>query len=294
MKQRAWVFTLNNYSEDDISHLKNNDKLKTQLKYIVFGREEAPTTGTPHLQGYLYFFNAKKPKEVEKLLGGKAYISPARGNADTNRAYCAKCDDEFFERGDLPQQGKRNDICDLKELVNKGATMSEIIEVATSYQSLRTAELLMKYQKPRQRDKPTVKWYYGETGCGKTREAWEQLGYENTWCSGRNLKWWDGYSGQKNVIIDDFRGDFCTFHELLRILDRYPYRVEIKGSSMWLNADNIIITSCFHPREVYETREDIEQLLRRIDVILYFDQKNTEVAGNNRPRLVLKKNTCLL
>ena len=86
----------------------------------------------------------------------------------------------------------------------------------------------------------------------------------------RDLKFWDGYYGQKYVIIDDFRKDFCTFHELLRILDRYPYRVHIKGSSLYLEATTIIITSCFGPEEVYETREDLQQLMRRIDKIQIF------------------------
>ena len=46
--------------------------------------------------------------------------------------------------------------------------------------------------------------------------------------SSRNLQWFDGYMGQKVVCFDDFRKDFCTFHELLRLLDRYPMDVPVK------------------------------------------------------------------
>lgn len=148
------------------------------------------------------------------------------------------------------------------------------MEEATSYQSLRSMELLLKYAPPPAPKKKDVYWFYGPSGSGKTRHAVE-MGGDDYWISARDLKWWDGYYGQKVVIIDDFRGDFCTFHELLRILDRYPYRVQIKGSSLWLQADTIIITSCYSYEEVYDTREDIDQLKRRIDHIQEFKMQKT-------------------
>ena len=38
-----------------------------------------------------------------------------------------------------------------------------------------------------------------------------------------NYKFWEGYDGHDNVIIDDIRGDFCKFHQLLKLLDRYKH-----------------------------------------------------------------------
>ena len=91
------------------------------------------------------------------------------------------------------------------------------------------------------------------------------------WISGETLQWWQGYNGQTDVIIDDFRGDMCRMHTLLRYLDRYPVQVPIKGSSCWLRATRIIITSCFKPDNVYlKERERIEQLLRRITEVREF------------------------
>ena len=67
----------------------------------------------------------------------------------------------------------------------------------------------------------------GKTGTGKTRKAlWKMPdAYIKP-----NGKWWPLYTGQQNVIMDDFRAhpDF-TFDELLRVLDRYPHIVETKG-----------------------------------------------------------------
>jgi len=48
MRLRNFVFTLHNYSDEDITNLLT----KLPKTYIVFAKEVCPTTGTPHLQGY--------------------------------------------------------------------------------------------------------------------------------------------------------------------------------------------------------------------------------------------------
>jgi len=91
---------------------------------------------------------------------------------------------------------------------------------------------------------PVVYWFHGPTGSGKTRKAIE-IGEAagSYWISNRDLQWFDGYCGQKVAIIDDFRRDFCTFHYLLRLLDRYNLDVPIKGAeSRWM--PEVIIITC--------------------------------------------------
>ena len=110
-------------------------------------------------------------------------------------------------------------------------------------------------------------FFYGKTGSGKTRTAFEEFPKIYTPLS---YKWWEGYEGQTEVLIDDFRKDWCKFHELLKLLDRYPFKVEAKGSHHQLMATTIIITAPYPPQYMYDTREDIEQLLRRIRVVQEF------------------------
>lgn len=161
--------------------------------------------------------------------------------------------------------------------------MRTVTAMATSFQSIRLAECYLSYNEVKRNWKPTVSWIYGPTGSGKTRMAIDKCG-DDYWISGKNLRWWQGYDGHENVIIDDFRGDFCTFHELLRILDRYAYTVEVKGGSRQLLAKNIYITCPYHPKDVYSSKEDVGQLLRRIDDIVHLKNGTqvcgTEVGGN--------------
>ena len=268
-RSRNWCFTLNNYTDDDEQRIVDLEGHK-QIRYLIVGKELGEQEQTPHLQGFIIFFNAKTFNQVKTFLGERYHIEKCMGSVSQNIAYCSK-DDDFFEFGEIPKQGSRSDIKQVVEQVKNNVPINEIIMSATSYQSARHAELLMKYQQTPPPYKRTIKWYYGESGTGKTREAISESP-DNYYITMRDLKWWDGYIGQRVVIIDDFRKDFCTFHELLRILDRYPYRVNVKGSSIWLQptTDVIIITSCYPPNQVYETREDINQLIRRIDVIQEF------------------------
>lgn len=116
---------------------------------------------------------------------------------------------------------------------------------------------------------PDVTWIYGPTGTGKTRYVFENEDLSNLWLASVNLKWFDGYKGQEAVLIDDFRGNFCRFHSLLRYLDRYPMDVPIKGGfAVWM-PKRIYITSSKHPGQIYDVDEDVNQLLRRITRIRY-------------------------
>ena len=259
-KTHAYCFTWNNYTDENIETLKAQ-----QYKYLVFGRELAPTTGTPHLQGYIYYQHQRTISAIAKQLKG-IHLTPANGNPFANREYCTK-DNKFEEYGTIPKQGKRSDIIELKDAITETNSVRELVEQGSiiNLQGFKLAEKLIGYYENKRTSKPYVQWFYGDTGTGKSRKAYEL--FPDAYTAMSTNRWYEGYDGHKAVIIDDMRKDFCKFHELLRILDRYPLRIEVKGGSRQFVATNIIITSCYHPREMFETREDIEQLLRRIDKI---------------------------
>lgn len=108
--------------------------------------------------------------------------------------------------------------------------------------------------------------YWGPTGTGKSRRAWEEAGID-AYPKDPRTKFWDGYRGQRHVVIDEFRGDIDIAH-VLRWFDRYPVIVEIKGSSVVLSATHIWITSNLPPEMWYpnldpQTRQ---ALYRRLNI----------------------------
>jgi len=229
---------------------------------------------------------------VKKLLPEGAHIEKARGSPHQASVYCRK-EAVLFESGECPEQGKRKDLDVAREMVATAHNLRQIIECVSSYQGIRGAELLMKYHEPSRTWQPEVRWFFGPTGSGKTRTAFAAA--TDPWVSGRDLRWWEGYDAHEDVILDDFRGDFCPFHELLRILDRYPYRIECKGGSRQLLAKRIWITSPFPPERAYPNcGERIEQLFRRITEIkeFYSEDFTQKSGGNTSPPTSEQKNSC--
>lgn len=112
----------------------------------------------------------------------------------------------------------------------------------------------------------TVSVFWGRTGTGKSRRAWDEAGMD-AYCKDPRTKFWDGYRGQKHVVIDEFRGAIDVSH-LLRWFDRYPVNVEVKGSSTVLLAERIWLTSNVSPELWYPglDEETFQALLRRLNV----------------------------
>lgn len=260
-RARAWAFTLNNPTAE-----KTDYEAIKGLVYLIVGAEVGES-GTPHHQGYVRLRSATTFAAVKKKLPEGAHIEIARGSPQQNIEYCSK-ENIWLEIGDRPKQGQRKDIELVRDLVSQGVGMRDICDEVGSFQALRGAELILKYKEAKRDWVPEVYWFWGETGTGKTRCAHEMA--VDPWVSAKNLRWWDGYDAHSDVIIDDFRGDFCTFHELLRILDRYEYRVETKGGSRQLLAHRIFITCPLPPEFVYQTVEAKAQLYRRITEIREF------------------------
>lgn len=94
-RQRHFIFTHNNYTPEDVENYKNFDH-----SYIIFGYETAPTTGTPHLQGYFYAKNAHTLSAIRKRFKG-AHIEIPNGPPNSQRNYCSK-DGNYYEAGTLP------------------------------------------------------------------------------------------------------------------------------------------------------------------------------------------------
>lgn len=67
---------------------------------------------------------------------------------------------------------------------------------------------------------------------------------------GNSGLWWDGYSGQKVVLIEEFRGQ-VQLQKMLQVLDKYPLRLEIKGGSVPARYELVIVTSNTRPEDWY-------------------------------------------
>jgi len=92
-----WVFTLNNYTNDQVLHLQ---QLAPAVKYLIFGREVGEA-GTPHLQGFVIFKERKRLTSAKNLISNQAHLEVARGTSEQASDYCKK-EGNFEEFGSFP------------------------------------------------------------------------------------------------------------------------------------------------------------------------------------------------
>lgn len=102
---RRFCFTLNNYTSTIYTRVL--EFLTKNCERWIVGKEVG-TNGTPHLQGYGEFKNAKNIIYVSKEFLFNAHVSKANGNKENNYKYCSK--DGIFEAGGFYLLNKKVDI----------------------------------------------------------------------------------------------------------------------------------------------------------------------------------------
>jgi len=251
-KARSACWTLNNYNDNHINILRT---LARDAKYLVFGYEVAPTTGTPHLQGYISWDNPRSLDRFKETVSQTLHIEKMRGNPQQSSDYCKFEDypdntkpNVFEEFGTLPQQGERTDWRVALSQIKSGTPVEEVID--NQPQLLPCIRALDTYRsrclKPLNRDVEVIV-LWGDAGSGKSRFAYEN--YPDLYSKPPG-KWWDGYTGQETILLDDYYG-YIQYTELLNVLDRYPYHCEIKGGYIWAQYKRVIITSNKPPEQWY-------------------------------------------
>lgn len=257
---RNWCYTL--YSDVP---------LDIQSTFHVWQREKCPHTSNLHFQGFIILKTPQEFKKVKKLLGERVHIEEAKGSIEQNIAYCTKEDSRVegpWRTGSYENsgQGKRSDLIKIHNLCKEKKTLEEIVNNCPSeYIKYHNGidKIRALYSEKRNPNNPVeVIVYWGEPGCGKSRRAFTEN--PDAFYKDPSTKWWDGYDGQKSVIIDDYWGEI-DYRLFLRWLDRYPTTIEVKGGTKQLLATKFIITSNRDPATWYTNSE---ALLRRITTSL--------------------------
>lgn len=277
IRARSWVFTFNNYTEDDVAKLKNYP-----CRYLVFGRELAPRTGTPHLQGYFTFKNAKAMNTLVKEFPG-CWFQVARGTATQNRTYCSK-DSDFVEIGECPSDAKQGSekggeankqrYIDFIEAARDQTCDQFDYDRVDPQLTIRHYGTWLKIREMEQRlpddlDDVCGLWYVGASGTGKTHKSRaENPGSYNKLPN----KWWDGYKNHEVAILQDLDKNehkWMAYH--LKIwADKYAFSAEIKGGALTLRPKKFIVTSNYFPEEIWDRSTDLEPIKRRFKVVYFY------------------------
>jgi len=289
-QSRCWCWTLNNYTAREIKELE--EKPTSTFRYMIYGLEVGEE-GTPHLQGYLEFTKGLRFRQVQQFFANPRVWFERKSKFSTrtqSRDYCKK-DKHFFEFGTWIEDGQRTDLEMARQMISDGATQLEIAnEHFGSWVRYHKAFELYRIMLNKNKERDLIcNVFHGPTGTGKTRKAID-LHHEDFFIitQGNNGVWFDGYHGEKHLIIDDFFG-WIKYTHLLRILDRYPLNTETKGGHVLAEWKHVTITSNSHPRDWYTSRIwEGSPLQRRIDSVVeltepytWFDAMDTELDSDS-------------
>jgi len=281
-RSRNWCFTIFDYNDGLLEHLRTGLQ---GVKHCIFQEEVAPTTGRKHLQGHVVWKLQKSMSATKKALKSPScHLEVMRGTVEQSAAYCEKDDTHVsdgvrVEIGERPTgQGYRSDLDECIGRIRSGELKYSDIELYypqlfVQYRNgLR--EICDKYRGSQRNYKSHVSVYYGKSGTGKSMKAFESSNDIYVLRCSKTGVWFDGYDYNDTLVIDDFYG-WLPFNLLLNLLDRYSMKVDIKGGAMEFNSKNIIITSNKSPLDWYPNLSTEHQiaLLRRLDVVSYFDRK---------------------
>lgn len=187
-KATHWAATINNPAG-----LLDWTQLEESLKFLVYQKETAPETGTPHFQCYFQTKSPMRMTALKKLPGMEtAHFEKCKGTPEQNIAYCTKEESRLdgpFEHGERPPpKGARSDIAKACATLVETKSIEEVaIQHPTTYvKYYRGFEQLLKkvcppveevrypltsFNPPEDLDLTKCCVVFGNAGIGKTEFA---------------------------------------------------------------------------------------------------------------------------
>lgn len=204
-------------------------------------------------------------------------------------------------------KGNRSDLDEIAELLEQGLTPTEVMAENFAY---RKYEKMIKsaYIDKRIKDTPLIKttrneWHVGDSGTGKSFYFYqlceihspEKIYFATDFETG-GFDFYIEQGAPPILFLDEFKGNM-RYSQLLNILDKYS---RSQTHCRYTNTYNLwttcIITSIFPPDEVYssmvdddkKSRDKIDQLLRRLDVIVFHYKLNGDYKTYSIPAIEYK------
>jgi len=307
---RYWCFTINNPPAIAGGLNDNNppgggllerngpivcDALFREKVEFMSYQLEKGEAGTPHLQGYIVLKEKARFQAFAKLspLFVKAHFEVCKGGVKANVAYTTKEEGRVagpWVYGDEPEEivkGKRTDLLAIKSAVVEGKRQRDLWTDDKFFPTMlryhKSIDTFISYSVPERNFKTKIVVFYGETGCGKSYSA--KAEYPNSYYvphqKSGGITYWDKYSGQESVIVEEMGGGRFSHSFLKDLCDKGPVQVPFHGGLMEFNSKVLVFTSPVHPyywyEKFYEEKpEEWKQMRRRFDEVRVFTEPFAE------------------
>lgn len=230
--------------------------------------------GRYHVHVVLTFDKAKRTTAVAKLLGN-CHVEDMRGTKEEAADYINKRG-KYEEKGEKVldvfgdinaiqnNSGKRTDLAifDAAALADGFDITKYILEHTTSEREAQNLEKrfyrLLEANAASWR-RVEVIYVEGETGSGKTRVAMEK--YPNAFKASVSAKTnfpFNGYKGEKVLILDELRPGIFNPAELFQILDGYRMNIDVKYGCIPACWEKVIITTSMPLSDWFNSLQDVQ------------------------------------
>jgi len=266
---RSWIGTLNNPTEDGDEILRN--MYETGKLSFCAGQLEKGKEGTPHLQFVIHFTRTQRMSACKKL-SDRAHFEPCK-NLMASLEYVRKPETRQagpWEFGNIPVKVNDKDDWDrVRELAKEGKFEEIPSNIFIKHygnlkkihaENIRTEDL----------EECRGVWLWGPPGTGKTTFArTEYADTDDVYIKAQN-KWWDGYKGQKIVILDDL--DTPVLGHYIKIwADKWGCTGEIKGGTVGLKHEKFIVTSNYSIEQLFTNDSILIEAIKRRFKVTHFN-----------------------
>lgn len=273
MNAKRWCFTINNPTDADKFWLscpgqpdEHPSDILSQIDYLVL-QEERGAEGTLHWQGYLILNKRQRIAWLKRHLNSRAHWEVSRGTPKEASDYCKK-DETYtgglrYEYGHLPDRPepmkaaeRRQRAAEELDIIKEGYKRPAEIPSMTLMEcgfipamKELTADILGPYR-------PNLKiiTLVGPPATGKSY-AIQSFCPEHGLCMPGNSGVWFQRPTEKVMVFEEFKGQI-PLQRMLKLLDPYPYALEVKGGMRPAMYETVIITSNTSPRFWYTNKDD--------------------------------------
>ena len=284
-KAKGWFLTYPQCpcpKEDCLADLKDGLKEKRNLdidEWVV--AEEKHENGDPHLHAFIKLNKRIRFSKnlFDIIYEGKTY----HGHYEIAKSwhaveqYCKKEGDYISNLNIKAAQNKQSKKIGVKELESDPLELLERGVISgfqlANFVKNQNVYNLLKNKRKANRDinldieKKRHIWYYGESNSGKTYRLKTMIKNDpDNWFQIPTNNDWIGYSGEKNLYLDEFKGQL-TIQEINRICDGSA-KVNVKGGTLQLASDVVVhICSNFNIKDCYKKTEAVllESLYNRFN-----------------------------
>lgn len=263
--------------------------------------------GLKHVHMVLEDIQPMKFGAIKKSYAIGMHFNPTRGKKSEVEDYIKKVG-KWEEKGEQilyttthgeikGNQGRRNDLNRLYELIKEGLNDYQIMEENPQYMKyldkIAKVRETLRYEefKDKRRTELHVEYWYGDPGSGKTSGVLNMYGDSNVYMVSDYVHPWDDYQGEDVVLFDDFDSNRILLNDLLRWIDIYPVNLRSRYSNKVACFTKVYFTSNFSPEEQWNEeyrwhQKEFNALMRRIHVVKRFqkggiieDENETDVDG---------------